>query len=145
MPVESEHRGSASPYVTRIWKGSASGPQAMTSIATSTWELVFWDEGGVMHAAARGPETTASSAEIDAESDSLGITFSHGTSMPHLPVARLVDGSAESPYVTGRTFALLGEEWEIPDFDNAEQFVDRLVRAGALVRDPLVEDVVWGG
>jgi len=145
MPVESEHRGSDSPYVTRVWKGSTSGPQTMTSIATSTWELVFWEEGGVMHAAARGPETAASSTDIDAESDSFGITFAHGTSMPHLSVGDLVDGSVESPHVTGRTFALLGEEWQIPDFDNAEQFVDRLVRAGVLARDPLVDDVVWGG
>lgn len=145
MPIESEHRGSDSPYVTRIWKGRTSGPQTMTSIATSTWELVFWEEGGVMHAAARGPETVASSAEIDGESESFGITFAHGASMLHLSVPGLVDGALESPHVTGRTFVLLGEEWELPDFDNAEQFVDRLVRAGVLTRDPLVEDVVWGG
>src|SRR4051812_9936796 len=98
MPVESEHRASDSPYVTRIWKGSTSGPQTMTSIATSTWELVFWDEGGVMHAAIRGPETAASTAAIDADSDSFGITFAHGASMPHLSVAGLVDDSVESPH-----------------------------------------------
>src|SRR3954468_13883045 len=99
MPVESEHRGSDSPYITRIWKGSTSGPQTMTSIATSTWELVFWDEGGVMHAAARGPETSATGAEIDAESDSFGITFAHGASLSHLSAAGLVDGSVDSPRV----------------------------------------------
>ncbi|SFR93383.1 hypothetical protein SAMN04487846_0792 [Microbacterium sp. cf046] len=145
MPIESEHRGSDSPYVARVWRGRTSGRETMTSIATSTWELVFWQEDGVMHAAARGPETAASSARIDGESTSLGISFAHGASMPHLAIPGIVDGSVESPHVEGRTFVLVGEEWEVPDFDNAEQFVARLVRAGVLTRDPLVDEVVWGG
>lgn len=146
MPIESEDRTSDSPYVARVWRGQTSGARSMTSIATSTWELVFWEEGGVVHAAARGPETAASMAEITGDSASFGITFAHGTSMPHLPVAGIVDGGMESAHVLGgRTFVLRGQEWEIPDFDNAEQFVQRLVRAGVLVRDPMVDDVVWGG
>lgn len=32
-----------------------------------------------------------------------------------------------------------------PDFDNAEDFVSRLVREGVLVRDPLVDEVIDGG
>ena len=145
MPVESEHRDSDSPYITRVWRGHASGQETMTSVATSTWELVFWEQGGVVHAAARGPETAASSAEISGDSASIGISFAHGASMPHLPLSAIVDGGIESPHVDGRTFVLLGEEWEVPDFDNAEQFVQKLVRAGVLTRDPMVEDVVWGG
>ncbi len=39
---------------------------------------------------------------------------------------------------------LRGEEWELPNFDNAEDFVRRLVRAGILVRDPLVAEVLAG-
>lgn len=95
--------------------------------------------------AMRGPETAASTAEISGDSESVGITFAHGTAMPHLPIARLVDGDIESARVTDRSFVLAGEEWEIPDFDNAEQLVAKLVRAGVLTRDPLVDDVVWGG
>lgn len=145
MAIESEHRTSDSPYVACVWRGQTSGVESMNSIATSNWELVFWEDRGVMHAAVRGPETTASTAEITGDSESVGITFAHGTAMPHLPIARLVDGDIESARVTDRSFVLAGEEWEIPDFDNAEQLVAKLVRAGVLTRDPLVDDVVWGG
>lgn len=145
MPIESEHRGSDSPYITRVWRGRASGTERMTSIATSNWELVFWEEAGVVHAAIRGPETTSSTAEITGESESFGITFAHGASMPHLPIGALVDGGLESPRVAGSRFVLRGEEWAIPDYESAEQFVQRLVRSGVLTRDPLVDDVVWGG
>lgn len=145
MPIESVHRGSDSPYVSRVWQGRVWGAERMTSIATSTWELVFWEDRGVMHAAVRGPETAAASVEISGESESFGITFAHGASMPHLPIGGLVDRESESPWVTERAFALGGELWEIPRPDDAELLVQKLIRAGLLVRDPVVDDVVWGG
>jgi hypothetical protein len=145
MPLENEDRPSASPYVHRVWRSHASGVARMTSIATSTWELVFWEHEGRLHAAARGPETTASSVEVPDGSASFGITFAHGTSMPHLPPARLVDSARESPHATADSFVLRGAHWIVPDFDSAEQFVARLVREGVVVRDPLVDEVVAGG
>ncbi|MFI0410122.1 helix-turn-helix domain-containing protein [Actinomadura sp. 3N508] len=145
MPIESDHRESDSPYIARVWRGRTSGQESMTSVATSNWELVFWEFEGTVHAALRGPETIASTATISGDSEAFGITFAHGTSMPHLPIARLVDSELESPFAEGRAFVLRGEEWEIPGFENAEDFVGKLVRAGVLVRDPLVDEVVWGG
>src|SRR6187431_188510 len=130
MAIESSHRASDSPYVARVWSGRTFGVEQMTSIATSTWELVFWDERGRPHAAVRGPETKASTAAITGDSESFGITFAHGARMPHLPMGELVDSAAESPNTTHRTFMLRGQEWEIPKFDNVEQFVGRLVREG---------------
>ena len=145
MPLDNEDRPSDSPYVHRVWRSRASGVARMTSIATAHWELVFWTDQGQTHAAVRGPETTASTADVPDGSESFGITFAHGTAMPHLPPARLVDADLESPHATATTFRLRGEEWLVPGFDSAEQFVARLVRDGVIVRDPLVDDVVAGG
>ena len=145
MPLENEDRPSDSPYVHRVWRSRASGVTRMTSIALSHWELVFWLHNGQTHATVRGPETTASNADVPDGSESFGITFAHGSSMPHLPPARLVDSGLESPHATATTFLLRGDEWLIPGFDSAEQFVTRLVREGVIVRDPLVDEVVAGG
>lgn len=145
MPIESGHRASDSPYVARVWWGRTSGAGWMTSVASSTWELVFWTDGGVVHAGVRGPETSASTAEFTGDSEAFGIAFAHGTSMPRLPIAELVDGELEMSRVTARTFALGGDEWEIPGADDAELLVQRLVRDGVIVRDPMVDEVVWGG
>lgn len=116
----------------------------MTSVATSTWEMVFWEEEGRTCVAVRGPETVASTAAVPDGSRSFGITFAHGASMPHLPPARLVDTGVVSPHTTAETFVLRGEEWSLPGFESAEQFVGRLVREGILIRDPLVSDIVSG-
>jgi AraC-like DNA-binding protein len=144
MPLESEDRPSDSPYIHRVWRGEASGVSQMTSVATSTWEMVFWEEDGRIFAAVRGPETVASTAVVPDGSRSFGITFAHGASMPHLPPARLVDSGLDSPHTTARTFMLRGEEWSLPGFESAEQFVGRMVCEGVLVRDPLVSDIVSG-
>lgn len=145
MALNTEDRPSDSPYIARVWRGHSSGIAQMTSVATSHWELVVWELQGRVHVAVRGPETGATTAGVPDDSHSFGIIFAHGTSMPHLPPARLVDAHLDSPHSTRKAFLLRGDEWRLPDFDTAEQFVARLVREGVLVRDPLVDDVVAGG
>ncbi len=142
MALDTEHRPSGSPHVARVWRSHSSGVEQMTSVATSHWELVVWEHRGSVHVSVRGPETAAGPAEVPDDSASLGITFAHGVSMPHLPVPRLVDRDLETPHATPRSFVLAGQEWELPRYDNAEVFVERLVRAGVLVRDPLVQEAV---
>jgi methylphosphotriester-DNA--protein-cysteine methyltransferase len=61
-----------------------------------------------------------------------------------LPPAALVDGGVVLPDATRRTFRLDGGRWETPRADDAEALVDRLVRWGAVVRDPLVAEVHRG-
>ena len=145
MALETDDRPSDSPYIARVWRSHNSGVERMMSVATSHWELVVWTHRGLVHVAVRGPETAASVVDVPDDLESFGIPFSLGTSMPHLPVSRLVDTAVECPHVTASNFVLRGGEWSLPAFDNAEEFVTRLVREGVLVRDPLVDDAVEGG
>jgi len=52
---------------------------------------------------------------------------------------RLLDGSVTLPQSSRQAFRLNGSSWDLPDYDNVEFFVARLVREGLLVRDPVVE------
>ena len=61
-----------------------------------------------------------------------------------MPTPALVDGGVELPDTTRRTFRLDGARWEIPGPDDAEALVERLVRAGIVVGDPLVAEVLRG-
>lgn len=149
MALESADRPSDSPYIERVWRGGeAQDATHLHSIANSNWELVVWELRGKTHVSVRGPETrptvVALGPNANAEFQSFGIIFSHGASMPHLPVPSLVDKELPCPHTTTRTFVLRGDRWELPNFDNAETFVERLVRSGLLIRDPLVSDVLAG-
>ena len=92
----------------------------------------------------RGPETKATTAPVPGEAEFFGIQFSLGTFMPGLPPGQLVDSSLTLPRATGTSFWLDGAGWELPGPDNADVFVDRLVRAGLLVHDPVVPAALAG-
>ncbi|MBE1575316.1 helix-turn-helix domain-containing protein [Amycolatopsis roodepoortensis] len=143
-----EQRPSDSPYVERVYRAGTDAvamPARMRSIANSNWELVVWRDRGETHVAVRGPETSPTVLDLEpGEGETVGIIFSHGAFLAPLPVPKLVDTAVTSPQTTARSFVLQGEEWETPSYDNADVFVDRLVRAGLLVRDPLVTDVLRG-
>ncbi|MET9338273.1 helix-turn-helix domain-containing protein [Nonomuraea sp. NPDC003804] len=145
MGLAVESRSSDSPYIERVWRSSSDDVGRMTSVATARWDLVFWDHRGQIHVAIQGPESRASTAPVPEEATFFGIIFSLGTSMPHLPVGGLVDGSVELPDATRRSFQLKGSAWRLPDYDNAEEFVGRMAREGVLDRDPIVAAVLRGG
>ncbi|MGH3840103.1 MAG: helix-turn-helix domain-containing protein [Pseudonocardiaceae bacterium] len=48
------------------------------------------------------------------------------------------------PQVTRTSFFLEGSAWQFPDYDNADTFVDRLVREDLLRREPIVEEALQG-
>ena len=67
-----------------------------------------------------------------------------GTSLRAVPTPALVDGGIGLPDTTRRTFRLDGAHWETPGADDAEALIERLVRAGIVVRDLLCVDVLRG-
>ena len=144
MTIENENRPSDSPYIQRVYRSEGVTVPRMHSIANANWELAVRQECRSVHVAVRGPETKPTTVAVTPEACYFGIIFAHGAAMPHLPVSRLVDSAVVASHVTSDSVVLRGEEWELPSFDNAEDFVNRLVRAGVLVRDPLVTDVVAG-
>jgi hypothetical protein len=116
----------------------------MTSVAAVCWGLVFFEHEGRPYASVTGPETVSGTASVPEGVTFFGIEFAVGTSLRAVPTSALVDGAVELPDTTRRTFRLDGVRWQIPGPDDAEALVDRLVRSGAVVRDPLVAAVRRG-
>ena len=116
----------------------------MTSVAGVRWGLVFWEQAGQAYAGITGPETRTGAAPVPEGATFTGIEFAVGTSLRAVPNPALVDGGIELPDTTRRTFRLDGARWETPGPDDAEALVERLVRAGIVVREPLVADVLRG-
>ena len=116
----------------------------MTSVAGVAWGLVFWERAGRAYAAVTGPETRTGTAPVPDGATFTGIDFAAGTSLRAVPKPALVDSGIELPDTTRRTFRLDGARWETPGPDDAEALVEGLVRAGVVVRDLLVADVLRG-
>jgi hypothetical protein len=73
-----------------------------------------------------------------------GIIFKYGAFMPHFPVPGLVDGDLDLPDASSTSFWLNGSAWQFPNYENADTFVERLVREELLVCDPIIEPVLRG-
>jgi hypothetical protein len=93
----------------------------------------------------RGPETQGTPAAFPADVEFFGIRFKFGTFMPHLPAKMVMDRrDLNLPEACNNSFWFHSSTWEIPTFENADTFVDRLVREGLLVYEPVVDAVLQG-
>jgi hypothetical protein len=144
MNFSFEERPSDSSFVETIWRTRSHNPGFFTSLAVTHWEIVVMRQKGRTILTVRGPETKASPAPVPEEAEFFGITFKLGTFMPFLPARNLVDRAANLPEALSRAFWMNGALWQFPRFENADVFVDKLVRKGELVREPVVEAVLRG-
>jgi AraC-like DNA-binding protein len=85
-----------------------------------------------------GPVTTAGGLSYTEGAEILWIKFKLGTFMPHRPVRDFVDAETRLPGATSQSFWLKSSAWRFPDYENADTFVDRLVREDVLAWDPVV-------
>jgi AraC-like DNA-binding protein len=145
MILFDEDRPSDSPFVERVWRCHSEGAAPFLSIAASRCELVVSRLGGKVTLTVRGPETRATPlGDCPGDGEWLGILLQLGTFLPHLPTSTLVDAEVTLPAISRNAFWLCGSIWQFPNYDNADIFVDWLVRKGLLARDPVVDAALQG-
>ena len=137
-------RRSSSHYLSCIWRSTSGEAGEFVSVAYPQWELVFSRIAGKFEATLRGPETAPSRALVAANGSWLGLRFKCGVMMPSIHIKRYIDSAVTLPTVGDDSFWLARQKWEAPTFDNADDFISRLVRAGLLIRDPVVCDSLKG-
>jgi hypothetical protein len=140
-----EERFSDSSFVERIWRSQTECTGPFLSIATGHWEMVVSKYHGNTTVTVRGPETKVTPYEVTfTGGEYVGIIFKHGTVLPYLPADAIVDGDVDLPDASSKSFWLNGLAWKFPTYENADMFVDRLVREDVLVRDPIVQSALRG-
>lgn len=132
------------PFVEATWHTYSARADAFVSVAESHWELVVTRQRGTALLTVRGPGSRATTAPIPEDAEFFGIRFELGTFMPILPPRQLVDRSSTLARTTGASFSLEGSTWEVPGPQNADVFVDKLVRAGLLTHDPVAAAALRG-
>lgn len=138
-------RPSSSPYIERVWSCHSTSGGPFLAVASTHWELVVTRLAGQTVVTLHGPETRPREVFCSPNGEWFAIRFKAGTFMPGLPVHRLANGNDVNlaPAFRGR-FRLNDSSWEIPDYDNAEVFVNRLVRRGLLTRNAAVAAALEG-
>ncbi|MFJ9390374.1 helix-turn-helix domain-containing protein [Nocardioides sp. NPDC101246] len=133
------------PGVERVWAARFDTATAFASVAKASTMLSFaqGDAGWSMYL--HGPETRASLLTCPPEWEFFGVELRVGAYLPLFPPSGIADlNDARLPTLAGGRILLDNRDWEMPTVQNVDVFVARLVRAGLLVIDPLVEDVHRG-
>lgn len=140
-----EYRESDSPVIEKVWRCHSERGGLFSSVAACNWEMVVSKCGGKTSLTVRGPESRATAVECPGEGEWFSVRFKVGTYLNLFPPGELRDkNDVNLPGATTRSFWLNGSAWEYPNFENAETFVDRLIRRGLVSVDPLVTDVLKG-
>lgn len=93
----------------------------------------------------RGPVTRPTLVECPPDGEWLAVRFRLGTYLPQLPTGALFDHQdLQLPVLGNNRFWFSGLSWEIPGYDNAEDFVARLALAGIVARSHAADAAVAG-
>jgi len=121
-----------------VWRGRVEQDNIAVCPADVQWNLLFVRHEDKVRVSIEGPTSKAITKNQLEGSEFLVIKFELGTYTPDLSLTTLLDRDAVLPEAAGKSFWLKGAAWQLPDFENAETFVDRLVREGLLIHDPVV-------
>ncbi len=139
-----EEKPSDSPFVERIWRTRSEQAGTFTSISTAFWSMVIAKCRGRITISLHGPETGATCKAFPDEAEWFGIMFKLGTFVPDILPGSFINGHLVLPAMSARAFSLCHSAWQFPNYENVDTFVDRLVRAGILVHEPIMNTVYQG-
>jgi AraC-like DNA-binding protein len=131
-------RPSDSPFVDVVMTGRTESHNTTTRPAENQWHLCFVRHPGGLSPIVTGPLLSTGIVNFITGLELIWIRFKLGVFMPGFPLPGLLDTEATLPAAAGRKFWLDGSAWQFPTYDNADTFVDRLMRQQAVIRDPLV-------
>ena len=137
-----EERLSASPFVETITHGRTAGNGSTIRPAESHWHLVLVRYQDKEQMIVTGPLTTSGVVPFTEGAEILWVKFKLGAFMPHLPLQNMLNTETALPKGAGNSFWLHSSTWQFPDANNIDTFIERLVRAGVLARDRVVENVL---
>lgn len=133
------------PLVRRVWSARCEATTSFTSAAKGSCMIAFARHRGGWTMHLRGPETRATALTCPEGWEFFGVELRLGAHLPLFPPASLADlNDALLPTVSRDRILLDNRDWEMPTAQNVDVFVHRLVRAGLLFFDPLVEEIRHG-
>jgi len=137
-------RPSQSQYIETVWYTQSPFDTSYIAPAQGHLEMIITRRLKNSSLTLWGPSRNAMSVTCPKEAEFVGIRFSLGTYIPSLLTSELVNVHVNLPTATRGDIHLNGYIWHLPDYDDVEMFVARLVKRGIVTRDPLIDTVLQG-
>jgi hypothetical protein len=133
------------PLVQRVWSASCDAATGFASAAKASSMIAFARSEAGVTVHLRGPETRGTSLTCEEGWEFFGVELRLGAYLPLYPPSGLADlNDALLPTLPGDRILLDNQDWEMPTEQNVDVFLDRLVRAGLVIFDPLIDEIRHG-
>lgn len=133
------------PLVQRVWSAKCDATTGFASAVKASSMICFARLGDSVTVHVKGPETAGTLMSCPEGWEFFGVELRLGAYLPLFPPASLTNfKDALLPTLTSNRIVLDNQDWEMPTAQNVDVFVDRLVRAGLLIFDPLVDEIRHG-
>lgn len=142
MSFDVDGRPSDSPYIHMVWQGRVIEDYSPVCPASARWNLLFAKIDGQLRVSVEGATSQFVPKTQSKGSEFLVIRFELGVYLPYMPAGEFLDSDVHLPDANSQSFWLNGYSWQMPDYDNVEAFVDKLVHEGVLVADNVVDRVI---
>lgn len=138
-----EEQISDSPYVYMKWRARPTEPGVHNGIAMEYWTFFFRIEDGKTTVILGRPHTQVLKVPYKA-GEYWGVLLKPHVFMPHLAKLDLPAEGLELPTVDDTYFLFEGQSLPIPKYEEAEGFINDLVRDGHIIAHPLVAKALEG-
>lgn len=134
-------RQADSPFVHAVTRWVIGDEGTRLAAPDGCWDLVVLKQGGATNILLTGQTTRAVSLPFAPGDEIMTISFKASTFLSPVPAADLLDRGVLLS-TASHSFQLASDVFEIPTFDNAEEFVQSLSKKGQLRQDEVVEEAL---
>ncbi len=143
MSFTYEEKLSSSPYVDVVWHTEDQTDGVYVASADACWDMVFIkNKEGVSKVLLSGPSSNITFVPYSAGNKNFGIRFKPWVIFTNILVTGMVNVTKALPMPTEATFVLQGITWNLPTYENIDEFLTGLAENGLLRFDPVVRDVL---
>lgn len=133
------------PLVQRVWSATCEATTGFSSAVKASSMICFARSGDGVTVHLKGPETTGTLMTCGDGWEFFGVELRLGAYLPlHPPTGLTNFKDALLPVLPDNRISFDNRDWEMPTAQNVDVFVNRLVRAGLLIFDPLVDEIRHG-
>lgn len=134
-------RPADSPFVEAVTSWVIGDEDRNMAAPDGCWDLVVLKQAGQTNILLTGQTTQAVSLPFAPGDEILTISFKASTFLSFVPATDLLDRGILLPTIS-HNFHLASDVFEIPTFDNAEEFIKSLLKKEQLRQDTVVEEAL---
>jgi hypothetical protein len=144
MTFDYEEKRSSSRFVDVFWQTFDRTDGTYLAAADACWDMIFIRGVQETRVLLSGPSSQITPVPYKAGNRNVGIRFTRGSFLTHVPATIMVDTTITLPMTADGSFLLAGGAWRVPTYETVDDFVAELERRELLSDDPVVLAVLRG-